>query len=406
MTLETIYWTFFKKQEFESMTYQNNQLPQPFRNQKVFLILKDTIETNFKYLNDYDGREVTLNNSSILIVKLGREKWIGFQSPSENFKNPINSSEHFIFKSETMSNVMNIVRKVSLVDSTVLLLGETGVGKSLIARKLHKYSNRSEKPFVEINCSTIPEALIEAELFGYTPGSFTGGIREGKKGVFESAIGGTVFLDEVGEVPLHLQPKLLEVLQENHIRPIGSIESIPVNVRIVAATNRDLEKMVHQKLFREDLFYRLNVVPINIPSLRERVDDLELLITRFLDKFNEKHKTNKSLTPKLLSAFYNYSWPGNIRELKNMIERLIVTTENNSITLKNLPKTFLKADTNEDVINNEFIPLKKSIEKFEREIIIKAYNHHKTTYKTAEVLRMSQSSIAKKIKKYRDEGKF
>lgn len=313
----------------------------------------------------------------------------------------------FISRSSKMKEVLEIVRKISYVDSIVLLLGKSGTGKSMIAKMIHKYSSRSDKNFLSVNCGAIPEPLMEAELFGYTHGSFTGGQKGGKKGIFEMANEGTLFLDEVGEIPLNLQVKLLEVLQENCIRPVGGTKQIPVDVRIIAATNQNLRELVEKKKFREDLYYRLNVVPIEIPPLCERKEDIEYLSRLFLEKLISKYAMFKRINFEVLEVFREYEWPGNVRELENIIERLFITTEQNEIQLQHLPAYFCHAKDKNRINSGEIpiMPLKEAKRMVEKQLITKAYDLYKSTYKVAELLQTNQSTIARKIIEYRKEGR-
>ncbi len=297
-----------------------------------------------------------------------------------------------IMKSESMQRVMKITQAVSQVDSTVLLLGESGVGKSAIAHLIHRTSNRASKPFISVNCGALPEHLIEAELFGYEHGSFTGGKKGGAMGLFEVAHEGTIFLDEIAELPYNLQAKLLNVLQENTIRKVGSTVNKKINVRILAATNKDLAQMVKEKTFREDLFYRLNVVPLTIPALRERKEDIPDLIDYFLFKYNKKYGLFMQLHPQVKTELLHYSWPGNIRELENRIERMVVTNSQEGLDQGEQPHL------NEEAA---FPPLKQAKKQLEKELILKAYRLYANTYKVAEVLEVDQSTIVKKLKEYR-----
>ncbi|MFK2825721.1 sigma 54-interacting transcriptional regulator [Bacillus sp. B190/17] len=243
------------------------------------------------------------------------------------YDNDDNAVPSLVFNSNTMDNVLLTVFKIADVDSTVLITGESGVGKEVIAHYIHQWSDRAAEPFIKVNCGSIPENLLESELFGYTKGAFTGALKEGKKGLFEAAHGGTIFLDEIGEMPFSLQVKLLRVLQEQEVTRIGETKPIKINVRVIAATNRNLPEEVKQRNFREDLYYRLNVVPIHIPPLRERREDLLPLILHFTEEFNRKFSKTKVFSQEAIKHFYSYNWPGNIRELRNMIERLIVMTD-------------------------------------------------------------------------------
>ena len=236
-----------------------------------------------------------------------------------------------VYGSAAFSQVLTDVEKVAETDATVLLLGESGTGKELIARAIHNISERNKKPLIKVNCSAIPKELIESELFGHKKGSFTGAFND-KEGKFKLADGGTLFLDEIGELPLDMQPKLLRAIQEREIEPIGSSTVEKVNLRIVAATNRNLDEEVKKKNFREDLYFRLNVFPIDIPPLRKRPEDIPILIEHFVDKFCRKYnKEIKFISQETKQALYNYKWPGNVRELENLIERSVILT--NSETL-------------------------------------------------------------------------
>ncbi|WP_242235911.1 sigma-54-dependent Fis family transcriptional regulator [Bacillus cereus group sp. BfR-BA-01316] len=302
--------------------------------------------------------------------------------------------EGLIFKSIAMQKIIETIKKVSVVDSTVLVLGETGVGKSRLVRHLHEVSNRKHESFYEINCAALPTNLIESELFGYSGGSFTGANREGKKGLLESAHKGTLFLDEIGEMPLEIQAKLLQVLQEKTFRPIGGRELKKVDVRIVAATNRDLSTMVKQGTFRKDLYYRLNVIPISIPPLRERTEDILPIIYHYLQHFNKKYGRDVKLAPSTLQMFVGYPWEGNNREIENVIERIVITTDD-FVMVEDLPLSMQEA-----TVEQSGQSLYRMLEEVERNIIIKAYKTYGSSYKVAEFLQISQSAATRKIKKF------
>ncbi|HDX9534705.1 TPA: sigma 54-interacting transcriptional regulator [Bacillus thuringiensis] len=305
--------------------------------------------------------------------------------------------EGLIFKSLAMQKIVDTIKKVSVVDSTVLVLGETGVGKSRLVRHLHEVSHRKHESFYEINCAALPTNLIESELFGYSGGSFTGANREGKKGLLESAHKGTLFLDEIGEMPIEIQAKLLQVLQEKTFRPIGGRELKKVDVRIVAATNRDLSKMVKQGTFRKDLYYRLNVIPIAIPPLRERTEDILPLIYHYLQHFNKKYGRDVKLAPSTLQMFVGYPWEGNNREIENVIERIVITVDD-VVTVEDLPLSMQEA-----AVEQSGRSLYKMLEEVERNIILKAYKTYGSSYKVAEFLQISQSAATRKIKKFIEE---
>ncbi len=305
--------------------------------------------------------------------------------------------EGLIFKSLAMQKIVDTIKKVSVVDSTVLVLGETGVGKSRLVRHLHEVSHRKNESFYEINCAALPTNLIESELFGYSGGSFTGANREGKKGLLESAHKGTLFLDEIGEMPIEIQAKLLQVLQEKTFRPIGGRELKKVDVRIVAATNRDLSEMVKQGTFRKDLYYRLNVIPIAIPPLRERTEDILPLIYHYLQQFNKKYGRDVKLAPSTLQMFVGYPWEGNNREIENVIERIVITVDD-VVTVEDLPLSMQEA-----AVEQSGQSLYKMLEEVERNIILKAYKTYGSSYKVAEFLQISQSAATRKIKKFIEE---
>ncbi|MGW5983107.1 sigma-54 interaction domain-containing protein [Bacillus mycoides] len=305
--------------------------------------------------------------------------------------------EGLIFKSIAMQKIIETIKKVSVVDSTVLVLGETGVGKSRLVRHLHEVSHRKNESFYEINCAALPTNLIESELFGYSGGSFTGANREGKKGLLESAHKGTLFLDEIGEMPLEIQAKLLQVLQEKTFRPIGGRELKKVDVRIVAATNRDLSMMVKQGTFRKDLYYRLNVIPISIPPLRDRTEDILPLIYHYLQHFNKKYGRDVKLAPSTLQMFVGYPWEGNNREIENVIERIVITADD-FVTVEDLPLSMQEA-----TVEQSGQSLYRMLEEVERNIILKAYKTYGSSYKVAEFLQISQSAATRKIKKFIEE---
>ncbi|MGE7871507.1 sigma-54 interaction domain-containing protein [Bacillus cereus] len=305
--------------------------------------------------------------------------------------------EGLIFKSIAMQRIVETIKKVSVVDSTVLVLGETGVGKSRLVRHLHEVSHRKNESFYEINCAALPTNLIESELFGYSGGSFTGANREGKKGLLESAHKGTLFLDEIGEMPLEIQSKLLQVLQEKTFRPVGGRDLKKVDVRIVAATNRDLSEMVKEGTFRKDLYYRLNVIPISIPPLRERTEDILPLVYHYLHHFNKKYGRDVKLAPSTLQMFVGYPWEGNNREIENVIERIVITADD-FVTVEDLPLSMQEA-----TVEQSGQSLYRMLEEVERNIILKAYKTYGSSYKVAEFLQISQSAATRKIKKFIEE---
>ncbi|MGG3195500.1 sigma 54-interacting transcriptional regulator [Priestia aryabhattai] len=328
-----------------------------------------------------------------------------YKQELDTFKSKNKIFEKLIYCSSKMERVVEQINKISKFSSTVLIYGESGVGKEVIAQTIHQLGSRSNQPFLKLNCGAIPENLLESELFGYTQGSFTGADKNGKVGYFKKADQGILFLDEIGEMPLSLQVKLLRVLQEQEVIPIGSTTPIPINVQIVAATNKRLEKMVEEGTFREDLFYRLNVIPIYIPPLRERSEDIPLLAFHFLRQLNKKYSENYHLAPDALNLLEVYSWPGNIRELQNMIERLAVSTDDSTID-GNLVNEFLDASHHFKKAKPTFtqiMPLHEAQNYVEEQLILLAMKRYKTTTKAAKALGISQSSVSRKYQKILNE---
>ncbi|MGG0413898.1 sigma-54 interaction domain-containing protein [Peribacillus simplex] len=313
----------------------------------------------------------------------------------------ITSKDGVVFVSDKMKMIYEIAERISDIDATVLILGETGVGKDVLARNIYNRSIRSKKgDFIKINCGAIPADLLESELFGYEGGAFTGANQKGKPGMFELAESGILFLDEVGELPLQLQVKLLRALQEREIQRIGGTKSKKIDVRIIAATNRNLSEMVKSGDFREDLFYRLNVIPITIPPLRERREDILALTDLFLTKANEQYKFSKEIDSRLKEYFYQHDWPGNVRELINIVERLVVLTDNQILSINDLPEEYQPENRNQLNLDAT-LTLKEAVERAEKEILTKAAQTYQTTYEIAEALDSSQATIVRKLKKYR-----
>jgi PAS domain S-box-containing protein len=308
---------------------------------------------------------------------------------------------NIIFRSGEMQRIIEMTLRVAQVDSTVLLLGESGVGKGMVSKLIHKNSDRNKGPFIRVDCAGIPDSLVESELFGYEKGAFTGAKPEGKPGFFELANDGTLFLDEIGEIPLSSQSKLLRFLEDHEIIRVGGTASKEINVRIIAATNKNIEEMISQKKFREDLYYRLNVVPIYIPALKERRDDILPLIHYFLEKFNKDYKKNKSLSPETVETLCKYNFPGNIRELANLIERLVVVSENDQIQITDLPNavTSFVAKTISYPLISEDIPLKDALERYEISIIERTLKKYGSQREAAKALKVDQGTISRKLKK-------
>jgi len=311
-------------------------------------------------------------------------------------------SQQVIARSPCMAKAISQAYRVSEVDSSVLILGESGVGKGLFADLIHKNSSRAEKPMIKINCGAIPESLIEAELFGYEKGAFTGA-HMSKPGHFELADGGILFLDEIAELPLAAQVKLLRFLEDGQVMRVGGTTGRMVNVRILAATHRNLEKMVEQQLFRLDLYYRLNVIPLAVPSLRERKDCILPLLRYYLDSYAQKTGCKKRLSLSAANALLAYPFPGNVRQLMNICERLVVMTETELIELQDLPSDISKSQSQLEGATVELaenITLSQALDSVEKSILMRSYEKYRNQYKMAELLGVTQATIARKLKKY------
>ncbi|PED08921.1 sigma 54-interacting transcriptional regulator [Bacillus pseudomycoides] len=328
-----------------------------------------------------------------------------YKKELDSFKNKDRFLKKLIYCSPKMEQIITQAKKIADFSSNVLITGESGVGKEVIAQAIHQLGNRSSNPFLKLNCGAIPETLLESELFGYTKGAFTGADKNGKEGYFKRADQGILFLDEIGEMPLHLQVKLLRVLQEQEVIPIGSTIPTKINVQIIAATNKRLEKMVEAGTFREDLFYRLNVIPLQVPPLRERMEDVPLLAFHFLQELNEKYNKNYHLTPDALNLLEFYSWPGNVRELQNMIERLVVSADDSVIDAEFVSK-FLNPGYDfkkSKPVITRVLPLQEALHSVEEQLILLAMKQYKTTTKAAKALGISQSSVSRKYQKIMNE---
>ncbi len=314
--------------------------------------------------------------------------------------------EQLVGVSEPMQQVMEFVQKVADSDSTVMIQGESGTGKELVARMLHFNSLRRDRPLVPVNCGAIPENLLESELFGHEKGAFTGATHA-RMGRFELAHGGTIFLDEIGELSLPLQVKLLRVLQEREFERVGGNRTIHVDVRIIAATNQDLEAMVEEKRFRQDLFYRLNVIPIVIPPLRERRTDIPLLIDHFLARFNQnKHTEVVGLDDEALRLLTEYDWPGNIRELENMMERLVVLKKHGILSFEDLPQKIGRRSIIPELkeqfirLSEDGIHLSREVEQYEKHLIMEALKKaNGVTSRAAQLLHLNRTTLVEKLKR-------
>ncbi|WP_067935035.1 sigma-54 interaction domain-containing protein [Alicyclobacillus kakegawensis] len=327
-----------------------------------------------------------------------------------------NRQHKLVFHSKVMSDLSSTLVKVAMVDSTVLITGESGVGKEVIANFIHQYSPRSSNPFIKVNCAAIPESLLESELFGYEQGTFTGANRHGKAGLFELAHKGTLFLDEIGDMPLSLQAKLLRVLQDGEVRRIGGSSPRLIDVRIIAATNQNLERRIQEGLFRKDLYYRLNVIPISIPPLRDRVEDIFPLVQHFSDLYSRQFHKRITISNEVIQVFERYNWPGNVRELQNVIERMIVTTEDSEIQPRHIPSYILSGasahsstsiDTHssgDDITVRNIVPLKRAVQIVESELLKIAVQKCSTLQQVARLLEVDPSTISRKLSKYQSMG--
>lgn len=365
------------------------------------------------FASDASINQVVINSRDIHELSSLRQKLEEVQLLADSYRSELlelrqgqSQQNEVVAVSSQFRRVLNLADKLAKVDSNILITGETGVGKGLIAKRLHQNSRRSDGPYVSVNCGAIPENLIESELFGYEAGAFTGAKKEGKPGLFELTQGGTIFLDEIGELPLNLQVKLLTVLQEKRVLRIGGQKEIPVDIRLITATNRNLEEQVGQGHFREDLFYRLNVVPIHILPLRQRPDDILPLVEHFIEKYCQRYETFKCLEQEVIKRLIRYQWPGNVREVENIMERLVVLTEGPIISLNNLPD-FLggKQAGSGKVVVHDLCTMRQAVEEVEKQLLLKAYEKYRNTYRMAEMLEINQSTVVRKLNKYRgNEG--
>jgi len=351
-----------------------------------------TTKTNRKLLSH--GKPIFNKNQDLILVV----NTVYDISSFDHYMNLVNIGDYgdykgeIIARSSQMVSIINFASKLTNVDSTVLITGESGVGKEVLARLIHSLSIRKNKPFIKINCASIPENLIETELFGYEGGSFTGSNPKGKKGIFEAADQGTIFLDEIGELPVNVQAKLLQVLQDKQFTKVGAIRPTLVDVRIIAATNKNIEEMITNKTFREDLYYRLNVISIYIPPLRERQSDIEPLTEYMVGKINAKYKLNKQFSKDLIDFFKTLPWRGNIRELENTIEKLMIFTEGNYITKEDYMFIFSNKHSSNTLIPNIF--------DCEKEKLKSIMATCKNIQELAKQMGISRSTAIRKLKKY------
>jgi transcriptional regulator with PAS, ATPase and Fis domain len=356
------------------------------------IIINDTVKYVVTTLNDITE---SLDKSEKLETEI--KKNIIISNELDYYKKQYLPTD-IIGESKEIDTIRDYINFASKTNATVLITGESGVGKEVFANELYHKSLRNDKTFIKINCASIPENLIESELFGYEKGAFTGA-NNSKQGLFEIANLGTILLDEIGEFPYNLQSKLLRVLQEMEIMRIGGLKPIKIDVRVIASTNQELLSMVEKGFFRRDLYYRLNVIPIHIPSLRERKPDIPLLAQYFIDKFNQRYGKHKKISDSALHQLTNYSWPGNIRELENLLERLIIIG-NEKFLSKERINSILYPENNKLNLYVDDKSLNESIAQYERNIIEEALIKFKSTYKAARALKTTQSTIIRKAHKY------
>lgn len=336
---------------------------------------------------EYNNLKETVGSYTTQLELLRKER-------SQNIKIIGNSNE--------TKKMIGMMEKIAKFDANVLLTGESGVGKTLFAEVIHYASKRQKFPFVTINCGAIPENLLESELFGYEKGAFTGASQEGKVGMIELADKGVLFLDEIGDLPLNMQVKLLKVIQDKKVTKVGGTKEKHIDFRLITASNKNMDELVKNNKFREDLYYRINVISINIPPLRDRKEDIFPLVTHYLNQFNKTYKVNHILSNKAVSCLERYDWPGNVRELANIIERLVITSEEYIINEDFLPEhIYTKNLTEKYDIKNK--TLKEILENEERKVILESYKENKTTTALAKALGISQPSASLKLKKYLQE---
>jgi two-component system nitrogen regulation response regulator NtrX len=349
----------------------------------------------------FDFLEKPLNRDKLLLTVRNAVRQRSLEDENTGFKEKAEKEYQLVGGSSTMLDLKAVIDRAAPTKATVLITGESGTGKELVAREIHRRSSRANRPFIQVNCAAIPNELIESELFGHRKGSFTGAIRD-QIGKFVAADSGTIFLDEIGDMSQGAQAKVLRVLQEGEVEPVGSATVVKVDVRVIAATNKDLQEEIRNGRFREDLFYRLNVIPIRTPPLRERREDIQLLADHFAKLFSEEHNYHaKKFTPAAQKALMDASWRGNVRELRNMIERLVIMVPSDAIDITDLPAEFFR--TSNDIIATAMRLTKLQEFKDEAEkafIIAKLREFGWNVSKTAEAIDTPRSNLYKKIEQY------
>ncbi len=342
-----------------------------------------------------------------IVNKLQADKEL-IEDKYKTLKEALDKSGSIVYQSQKMQGIVEMAKKVADSWATVLITGPSGCGKELIANLLHEESCRKDGPFIKINCAAIPEQLLESELFGYEPGSFTGGNQKGKKGLFEYANGGSLLLDEIGEMPLALQAKLLRVLQDQEVRRIGGNKTIKVNIRLIASTNASLKKLIAEKKFREDLYYRLNVIELKMPSLCQRRDDIPILVEHFVRVFNTKYGLHKTIQWDAVQYLSSRDYPGNVRELRNIVERLMIQSQGDAITLKDAFETFdvLKVETKTTDISVDMETMKEASLKeimaaYESKVLGEYMKVYGSAAAVAQKLKTDRTTISRKLSRYK-----
>jgi two-component system nitrogen regulation response regulator NtrX len=350
----------------------------------------------------FDYIEKPLDKEKILVVTRNAVEQKHLREQNTELKKLVEQDYRIVGESQALREVLSQVKKIAPTDTTILIRGESGTGKELIAREIHRISKRADKRFIQVNCAAIPEELIESELFGHEKGSFTGAVSR-QLGKFQQADGGTIFLDEIGDMSLKTQAKVLRVLQDGELEMIGTHKPVKVDVRVISATNKDLEKAIESNHFREDLYFRLNVIPIYLPPLRERKDDIEPLVRYFADKFLTKNNFKPlDFSPEAMNILINYSWRGNIRELQNTVERIIVLNHGKkTLETSDLPKDLLNSKDTAPESNESLDSLKDFKESSEKNFILQKLRENGwNVSKTAEAIGTPRSNLYKKLEQY------
>ena len=373
----------------------------------VMLTAYGTVDTAVEAMKSgaFDFLTKPLDNEALKSILERAHEYSRYIRSSQTEHRPFSQGQEgaiLVGDSQAMREVVDFIHQVGPTEATVLISGESGTGKELAAKSLHQASHRRKGPLINVNCAALPENLLESELFGYSRGAFTGATKD-KPGRFQLAHGGTLFLDEVGDIPLTLQAKLLRTLQENVIEPLGSVRSVPVDVRIIAASNKSLQQEVEAGLFRQDLYYRLNVIELHLPPLRERPEDIPLLTSHLLEKLGKKNRKEvPAVNPAFLRALHRYDWPGNVRELENVLERALILCRSGTLRPEDLPPQFKGAERETRSQDDPFSAAKHpSLEEAEKEALIQALEAHGGhREKTANALGISRRTLQYKLSKY------